>query len=184
MKKLAFAITFVLMTIGSTMAQSTRPIPNDLWTGFSLNIPKTVGVEVSSGTLDMVDGIQWGRTFSMTGDTGTFTIAPNHTADMASQSDPSELWSKIAGGAWSMNYKSPKFNGMLFGELTSGTIAWSVNKAGKVVSAEINAEMNIKSGTGSFASAGGPSSFGRFTGTVNYDTNGNPTIVGTMEFLF
>ncbi len=184
MKKFAFAITLVLMLMGSSMAQSERRIPGDLWGGFSLSIPKTVGVEVSAGTLDMVDGIRWGRTFSMTSDTGTFTIAPNHTSDLVSQSDPSELWSKIAGGAWSMNYKSGKFSGMLFGEITNGTIAWYADKSGKLLSGEITAEMNIKSGTGSFAAAGGPATFGKFSGTVNYDTDGVPTIVGTMEFMF
>jgi hypothetical protein len=185
MKRFAFAITLVLMCMGSAFAQArsiTEITP--LWPGFSLSTDKMNGVEVSAGTLDYVDSICWGRTFSMMAGSNTFTIAPNYTFELPTTGETLEYVSNIKGGAWTLVYKQDKHNGMLFGEMTGGTIEWYMDRTGKLISGEITAGLNIKGGTGSFEKVGGPSTFGKFTGKVDYDKEGVPFITGTVDLMF
>lgn len=186
MKRIAFAITLVLVFAGSALAQTRAEVrPGPFWEGHSLNIGKMNGVEVSIGTMDYVDGICWGRTFSMTNPDGHFTIAPNYSYDIIfTQTDPQEYVSKITGGAWTMMFRLGKYHGMLFGEMTGGTIEWYRDKSGRLLYGNITAELNIKGGTDSFSTVGGPYSYGKFTGTVDYDKEGVPFIVGSVDLMF
>jgi hypothetical protein len=171
--------------MGSAFAQ-TRNFNETtaLWGGFSLSTDKMNGVEVSPGTLDYVDSICWGRTFSMMSEGNTFTIAPNYYFDQFAGGEPVEYVSKITGGAWTMVHKVGKYNGMLYGEMTGGTIEWYMDKSGKLTYGEISADLYIKGGTGSFEKFGGPSTYGKFTGRVDYDKEGVPFIVGSVDLMF
>jgi hypothetical protein len=182
MKRLAFAITLVLVFIGSAMAQSARPDPG-YWPGFSLSVSNLNGLEASPGTLDYVDELCWGRTFVMKSDGSSFTFVPNYYFDPKIGGEPTEYITKIIGGSWTMVYKSGKQSGMLFGEMAGGTIEWYMDKEGNAY-AIIDAQMVIRGGTESFGNVGGPHTSGTFKGRVDLAPRGIPVIQGSVDLMF
>lgn len=181
MRRFAFLITLVLMLMGSATAQFSGSGTRDPLWGTTLNIPKMTGVEVSPGTLDYVDNVCWGRTFLTMNDSGSFTFIPNYSVDFAAE--PTINYSKFTGGAWTLSYKEAKQSGMVFGEIRDGEIQWHTDKGGNVLYGVFFANLEIKGGTGSFASIGAPYHYGKFTGVIDY-SSGTPLIEGSLELDF
>jgi hypothetical protein len=183
MKRLALAITIILALAGAALAQA--PPDSGLWGG-SFSVGKIQGVEVAPGTMDFEDSICWGKTFSMMNETTSLTIAPDYYFQPFSE--PGEYLTKVSGGSWTLTHRGIKGvrvvqNGMLFGTVTGGTIEWYFDKAGNPTHGELELQVNITGGTGTFTYVGGPHTTGAFTGVVEYN-GGFPVVTGTMELIY
>ena len=186
MKRFTFAIALALIMAGSTLAQS-RPIPPPLWGG-TLNVEKIQGVEAAPGTFDYEDWVCWGKSFSMMNDNASLTISPDYYFQDPAGS--SEYLTKVTGGSWTLVYRTTTArlipmpqNGMLFGTVTGGTIAWNFDKAGNPTSGVMELQVNIAGGTGTFTGIGGAHTTGFFYGTVEYK-GGVPVVTGGMNLMY
>lgn len=194
MKRIAYTFALMLVLVGSAVAQSGTQDkqPNSLWQGFSLSVYKMEGVEASTGILDKVDGVYWGRTYIVRNEEATFTLSLNYNYEEKSfnPAEPNEVMdfqssNPIVGGSWTMVvYKGGELKGMLFGEFTGGTMTWKMDRAGNEVNCAISGVLYIKGGTQDFAKVGGTRTYGRFNGFANYTTGDFPTTTGAVDLVF
>jgi hypothetical protein len=193
MKRIAYTFALMLVLVGSAVAQSGTQDkqPNSLWAGFSLSVYKMEGVEASTGILDKVDEVYWGRTYIVRNEEATFTLSLNYNyekssvAGAPSETMESELSNPIVGGTWTMVvYKGGELKGMLFGEFTGGTMTWKLDRAGNEVNCAIKGDLYIKGGTQDFAKVGGKYAYGRFNGNAEYTTGTIPTTTGSVDLMF
>lgn len=184
MKRLVFAITLALVLAGSALAQKAPASNDPFWGGSTISVTQIAGLESSPGTMDYGNGLCWGRGFTLMSDQAHFTFTPNYTWDFAT-GNAEEYYSKVTGGSWTLFYhRSSKLQGLLFGEITSGGIEWQLDRRGNVLSGVMDAEMVIMGGTGSFKGVGGPHTYGKFTGKVDYTQGKFGVVEGSVELIY
>ncbi|MFL6207455.1 MAG: hypothetical protein ACJ74W_01320 [Pyrinomonadaceae bacterium] len=91
-----------------------------------------------------------------------------------------EIGNELIGDTWSLVvFKGDIFQGVLYGEVSSGWIGWN-----RDLTAYVKGSLFIKGGTGRFASVSRTQGNGWFELTRAPDRNGVPIIAGTVELRF
>jgi hypothetical protein len=129
------------------------------------------GIEVSPGII--FGNTRYGATFvgTATGDLpGFWAVSINYSPPHPGPG----VTNNIVGGRWSLAvYNQGVFQGLLFGQVGSGTVTW--DSTGTVAAISDN-NLTILGGTGAFSGATGT---GTFAGTLSHSTF-PPTISGTL----
>ncbi len=182
MKQLIYTIALMLVLVGSAAAQrgnnSTDPV---LWQGTSQTFAGLSGIEVSPGTVDIVDDTRWGHTFTMGSDEGNLTVSLNYSSYQPNR-DGGNI---IVGGTWTMAvYKNGVYKGMLFGDVVGGLMEWKISKSSVITTGAVKAQLRTKGGTDDFKQITNVDVLGNLAATISYTEIALPKISGFADLMF
>ncbi|MGI8640666.1 MAG: hypothetical protein ACR2MG_12070 [Pyrinomonadaceae bacterium] len=131
------------------------------------------GVETSAGTLDVINTMRWGNTFTLTGfsewdtETHCLTVSLNYFNSL-----PEGGGFTVLGGTWSLVvFRDEAYAGTLYGEVTGGAITFIQNADGETIAKQIKVKLRTTGGTGVFAKRKFKSVNGIYSAATNFKTN-------------
>lgn len=148
MKRVTYVIALVVVLAGSAMAQ--RSVTSSIGPNSGIDPVVQImfganGIETTKGVYDELNEKCWGNTFAIKGgnqrETYLFTVSMDYLGQPGTGN-------KLAGGTWTLSvYKHEVYVGMLYGEITGGTIRWELDAKGNPVARYSDGTINVLGGT-------------------------------------
>lgn len=163
MKRVVYLVALVLVLTGSAMAQKSRAKVSPT-AGFEPVVQMMFnadGIETTQGVYDELNEKCWGNTFSVKGSDGRMesyqlTISMSYMGNQFADT-------KVVGGNWTLLvYKGDVYVGMLYGEITNGSLSWELNEKNSPIGKYSLGELRVLGGTDEYEQVAEGTIYGDF----------------------
>lgn len=154
MKRVIYLVALVLVLTGSAMAQKSRVSNVSPTAGIDDPVIQMMftanGIETTKGIYDELNEKCWGNTFSVKGGDGRME-SYQFTMSMTYMGNQFDTTTKIVDGTWTLVvYKGDVYAGMLYGDITGGSLSWELNEKNNPIAKYAAGQLRVLGGTDNY----------------------------------